>query len=284
MPFPIYIVDAFAERPFQGNPAAICPLEQPADPVWMQHIAAEMNLSETAFIVSAVECTDGGAGGGFSLRWFTPTIEVDLCGHATLASAHLLWERGLAPAGEPIRFQSKSGLLTCTRAAGKIELDFPSEPAKRIAASVDLNAALGDEPVSLGRNRFDLIAEFKSETRVRALRPDFARLGTIPARGVIVTAPSDDPRFDFVSRFFAPAVGVNEDPVCGSAHCCLGPFWAAKLNKSELVGFQCSSRGGIVGVRIQPERVVLCGTAVTVMAGQLQEVVHGVRIAAQSVI
>ena len=262
MPTPIYIVDAFAERPFQGNPAAICPLKEPADPVWMQHVAAEMNLSETAFIVP---CRSG-----FDLRWFTPAVEVELCGHATLASAHLLWEKGFAPAGEPIRFQTRSGLLTCTRGGGKIELDFPSEPAEPIAQMVELTLALGEQPVSLGRNRFDLIAEFDSEERVRALRPDFGLLGKIPARGLIVTAPAADGPFDFVSRFFAPAVGVNEDPVCGSAHCCLGPFWAAKLNKSELVGFQCSSRGGIVGVRVQGKRVALSGTAVTVLAGQLE--------------
>src|SRR5579863_282031 len=176
MTIPVFIVDAFAERPFQGNPAAICPLEQPADPVWMQHVAAEMNLSETAFIVPADS--------GFGLRWFTPAVEVDLCGHATLASAHLLWERGLAPAGRPIRFHSRSGLLTCTRARGKIELDFPSEPAERIAPLADLTRALGAQPVSLGRNRFDLIAEFESEKQVRALHPDFGRLGEIPARGI----------------------------------------------------------------------------------------------------
>lgn len=262
MPIPIFIVDAFAERPFQGNPAAICPLEKPADPVWMQHVAAEMNLSETAFIVPGET--------GFGLRWFTPTVEVDLCGHATLASAHLLWERGFAPAGEPIRFQTRSGLLTSSRVGGKIDLDFPTEAAEPIAAMAELTIALGAEPVSQGRNRFDLIAEFKSEEQVRALRPDFGRLGRIAARGIIVTAPSTDRRFDFVSRFFAPAVGVDEDPVCGSAHCCLGPFWSAKLNKTELVGYQCSSRGGIVGVRLQRERVVLRGTAVTVLAGQLE--------------
>ncbi len=262
MPIPIFIVDAFAERPFQGNPAAICPLERAAEPDWMQHVAAEMNLSETAFIVPAES--------GFNLRWFTPTVEVDLCGHATLASAHLLWEREFAPANEPIRFQSRSGLLTCTRAGGKIELDFPAEPAERIAAMPELALALGAQPLSLGRNRFDLIAEFETEEQVRALRPDFGKLGEIPARGIIVTAAAANRRFDFVSRFFAPAVGVNEDPVCGSAHCCLGPFWSAKLQKPELVGFQCSSRGGIVGVRVQKERVVLCGTAITVLAGQLE--------------
>jgi PhzF family phenazine biosynthesis protein len=261
MTTPIYIVDAFAERPFQGNPAAICTLDSPADPDWMQRVAAEMNLSETAFIVSGES--------GFDLRWFTPTVEVDLCGHATLASAHLLWERGLAPQDESIRFQTRSGVLTCTRAGGKIELDFPAEPAVPIPPMAELSLALGAEPMSLGRNRFDLIAEFESEQRVRALRPDFGKLGKIAARGIIVTGPSTDRRFDFVSRFFAPAVGVDEDPVCGSAHCCLGPFWSAKLNKPELVGFQCSTRGGIVGMWVEGERVVLCGTAVTVLAGQL---------------
>ncbi len=197
MPIPLYIVDAFAERPFQGNPAAICPLEKPADPVWMQSVAAEMNLSETAFIVPGAE--------GFGLRWFTPTVEVDLCGHATLASAHLLWERGFAPAGEPIRFHTHSGVLTCRRVGVKIELDFPSEPAERIAPMAELVRALGAQPVSLGRNRFDLIAEFETEERVRALRPDFGRLGEIPARGIIVTAPANDRRFDFrVAVFQSP--------------------------------------------------------------------------------
>ena len=258
---PIYIVDAFADRPFQGNPAAICPLPAPADAAWMQHLAAEMNLSETAFPVRRDD--------GFGLRWFTPKAEVDLCGHATLASAHLLWEQGLAPAGKPIRFQTRSGLLTCVQQNGRIELNFPAEPERAVAPMADLAAVLGAKPVYFGRNRFDLLVELESEEAVRALRPDFARLEAIAARGVIVTARSNDPRFDFVSRFFAPAVGVNEDPVCGSAHCCLGPFWSARLGKRELTGFQASPRGGIVGVRIEGERVVLGGTAVTVLSGQL---------------
>jgi PhzF family phenazine biosynthesis protein len=261
MPVPIYIVDAFAGRPFQGNPAAICPLDAPADAAWMQHVAAEMNLSETAFLVRQDD--------GFGLRWFTPKVEVDLCGHATLASAHLMWEQRLAPADTPIRFQTRSGVLTCVQANGRIELDFPAEPEQTVAPMPELAAALGARPVYLGRNRFDLLVELKSEGSVRALRPDFARLESIAARGVIVTARSDDPRFDFVSRFFAPAVGVNEDPVCGSAHCCLGPFWSDRLGKRELTGFQASPRGGSVGVRIEGQRVVLCGTAVTVLAGQL---------------
>ncbi len=262
MPTPIFIVDAFAERPFQGNPAAVCPLDAPAEAAWMQRVAAEMNLSETAFVVP----NDA----GFDLRWFTPTVEVDLCGHATLATAHLLWEQNLAPTGAAIGFQTRSGLLTCSRRGAKIELDFPAEPAQPIPSSQELTAALGAEPLSVGRNRFDLIAEFASEADVRQLRPDFGLLGAIPARGIIATARSSDPQFDFVSRFFAPAVGVNEDPVCGSAHCCLGPFWGDRLGKSELLGHQISTRGGIIGVRLTGDRVVLSGTAVTVLCGTLR--------------
>jgi PhzF family phenazine biosynthesis protein len=258
---PIYIVDAFAERPFQGNPAAICALEAPADAGWMQRVAAEMNLSETAF-VHPIDA-------GFNLRWFTPRVEVDLCGHATLATAHILWEQKLAPAGEAIRVHTKSGPLTCVAAGGRIELDFPAEPQHAVAPHSELALALGAEPLYVGRNRFDILAEFPSDEAVAQLRPDFTRLEAIPARGIIVTARSSDPRFDFVSRFFAPAVGVNEDPVCGSAHCCLGPFWSAKLNKTDLVGHQISARGGIVGVRVLGNRVVLSGSAVTVLEGQL---------------
>ncbi|MBI3863098.1 MAG: PhzF family phenazine biosynthesis protein [Planctomycetia bacterium] len=262
MSIPIYIVDAFAGRPFQGNPAAICPLEAPAEAGWMQSVAAEMNLSETAFLVPR-------EGGSFGLRWFTPAVEVDLCGHATLASAHLLWEQTLAPADEPIRFETRSGLLTCSRRGEKIELDFPAEPPAPVPSMPELSAALGAEPISVGRNRFDLIAEFASEADVLALRPDYGLLGAIPARGTIATARSADPRFDFVSRFFAPAVGVNEDPVCGSAHCCLGPFWGEKLKKTEMLGHQISARGGIIGVRLNGRRVALSGTAVTVLSGRL---------------
>lgn len=262
MTIPIYIVDAFAERAFQGNPAAICPLTAPADANWMQAVAGEMNLSETAFIVPQ--------GSEFNLRWFTPRVEVDLCGHATLASAHLLWEQRFAPVDEPIRFQTRSGLLTCRRAGERIELDFPAEPPDVVPAMPELNVALGAEPLSVGRNRFDVIAEFATEEAVRNLRPDFGLVGKIRARGIIATAPSSDRQFDFVSRFFAPAVGVDEDPVCGSAHCCLGPFWGARLSKTDLLGHQISARGGIIGVRLQGARVVLSGKAVTVVSGHLR--------------
>src|SRR5262245_17379177 len=178
MPTPIYIVDAFAERPFQGNPAAVCPLEGPADAGWMQRVAAEMNLSETAFTVPNAS--------GFDLRWFTPRVEVDLCGHATLATAHLLWEKGLAPAGQPICFQTRSGQLTCSRSQGRIELDFPAEAEQEIALPMELAAALGAPPIYVGRNRFDILAEFPSEEAVHKLRPDFAKLEAVPARGIIV--------------------------------------------------------------------------------------------------
>ena len=258
---PIYIVDAFTAHPFHGNPAAVCPLEGPVSDAWMQRLAAEMNLSETAFIVRN--------GALFNLRWFTPTVEVDLCGHATLATAHLMWEIGLAGASEPIRFSTRSGILTCTRRAEKIELDFPAEPPQPIEMMPELNAALGATPISLGRNRFDLIAEFATEADVQNLRPDYRLLGGIPARGIIATAPSTDRQFDFVSRFFAPAVGVNEDPVCGSAHCCMAPFWSARLGKNELVGHQISARGGIIGTRLTGDRVVLIGTAITVIRGEV---------------
>jgi PhzF family phenazine biosynthesis protein len=262
MAISIFIVDAFAERPFHGNPAAVCPLEARAEAGWMQRVAAEMNLSETAFTVPNAT--------GFDLRWFTPRVEVDLCGHATLATAHLLWQQGLAPAGNSIRFQTRSGELTCVQKDGNIELDFPAEPEHEIPRSTELSAALGAGPLYVGRNRFDILAEFPSEEAVLQLRPDFTKLEAIPARGIIVTARSADRHFDFVSRFFAPSVGVNEDPVCGSAHCCLGPFWSTRLKKTELLGHQISARGGIIGVRVRGERVVLCGTAVTVLEGRLE--------------
>jgi PhzF family phenazine biosynthesis protein len=257
----IYVVDAFTTQPFHGNPAAVCPLDEPASPEWMQQVAAEMNLSETAFPVRTPE--------GWGLRWFTPTVEVDLCGHATLATAHLLWQEKIAPLGEPLRFSTHSGVLTCHQTAGRIELDFPSEAPTPMAIPGELSTALGAIPLSVWRNRFDLMAEFASEEEVRGLQPDYRLLGAIPARGVIATAPSSDPQFDFVSRFFAPAVGVNEDPVCGSAHCCMAPFWGAKLGKGELVGHQISARGGIVGVRCRGDRVVLIGSAVTVLRAEI---------------
>jgi PhzF family phenazine biosynthesis protein len=261
MNVPLYHIDAFTDRPFSGNPAAVCLLPGPADALWMQRVAAEMNLSETAFLWREAE--------DFRLRWFTPTIEVDLCGHATLAAAHLLWEAGELPPEVPARFDTRSGLLTAMRKGNWIELDFPSEPALPASAPEGLIEALGVMPQYVGRNRFDYLVEVDSEETVRGLAPDLPRLAKVSARGVMVTSRSSYPQYDFVSRFFAPASGIDEDPVTGSAHCCLGPFWRERLHKDELVGYQASARGGIVRVRPAGERIYLNGQAVTVFRGTL---------------
>jgi PhzF family phenazine biosynthesis protein len=254
-------VDAFAERPFTGNPAAICLLDREADAAWMQSVAAEMNLSETAF----VRRLDA----GFELRWFTPKVEVDLCGHATLATAHVLWTEGVAATHEAIRFQSRSGELTCTQNQGRIELDFPATAATAVEPPTGLLDALGVRTDFVGRTRFDYLVLLDSEPALRSINPDFRQLAAIKTRGVIVTAKTGDPSFDFVSRFSAPAAGIDEDPVCGSAHCCLGPFWAERLGKTDLTGYQASSRGGTVHVRVAGDRVILGGQAVTVWRGEL---------------
>lgn len=261
MNVPLYHIDAFTDRPFSGNPAAVCLLSGPADEAWMQQVAAEMNLSETAFLSREAD--------RFRLRWFTPTIEVDLCGHATLAAAHLLWEAGELAPEITARFQTRSGLLTAVRKKNWIELDFPSEPALPAPAPEGLIEALGVMPRCVGRNRFDYLVEVDSEEAVRSLAPDFPRLAKISARGVMVTSRSSSPQYDFVSRFFAPASGIDEDPVTGSAHCCLGLFWKERLHKDELVGYQASARGGVVLVRPAGERVILGGQAVTVFRGTL---------------
>lgn len=254
-------VDAFTDRPFAGNPAAVCLLDHDCDSAWMQAVAAEMNLSETAFVRPVDD--------RFELRWFTPTVEVELCGHATLASAHALWSVGVVGRQTPIRFQTKSGELICTRQGESIELDFPATPATEAEPPPGLLEALGVEPVFVGRSKFDKFVLVESEPVVRALRPDFERLRQIPARGVIVTSASEDPRFDFVSRYFAPAAGIDEDPVTGSAHCCLGPLWSERLGKTRMTAFQASARGGTVRLRIAGDRVFLSGQAVTVFDGRL---------------
>jgi predicted PhzF superfamily epimerase YddE/YHI9 len=274
---PLAQVDAFTDRPFAGNPAAVCLLPEARGEDWLQAVAREMNLSETAFLVRRDD--------GFDLRWFTPGAEVDLCGHATLASAHALWESGEVAPADPIRFHTRSGVLTCERggeegpAAGEgwIWMDFPAEPAApfepppgELAGA--LAAVLGAPPRWLGRNRLDFLVELGSEAEVRELRPDLGRLAELGARGVIVTAaagPGAAQGYDFVSRYFAPGVGVPEDPVTGSAHCALGPFWAERLGRERLVGYQASARGGVVRVVVAGERVKLGGQAVTVMTGEL---------------
>lgn len=269
MPHPIYQVDAFTHRPFAGNPAAVCVLDGPAPVPWMQAVAQEMNLSETAFV--HVESYPDGD--GYRLRWFTPTVEEELCGHATLASAHILWREGHAPLDQTIRFFSRSGILTAVRRDDWIELDFPALPELPQPPQPDLLAALGIAPASVrhfGRSHLDYLVEVASAQEVRDLIPDFGRLRGIDARGIIVTAPAEPAaEYDFVSRFFAPADGIDEDPVTGSAHCCLAPFWAGRLGKSEMVGFQASARGGEVRVRLVGDRVRLLGQAVTVLRGTL---------------
>lgn len=257
----ICVVDAFASEKFRGNPAAICFLEAPATDAWRQAVAAEMNLSETAFLEPHAE--------GWSLRWFTPSTEVALCGHATLASAHALWESGRAPALQPISFFTRrSGTLVCSQSGTEIRMDFPSCPAVQESAPEGLLEALGCDMRWVGRTEFDYLIEVANEAVVRSLKPDFRALAELPVRGFIVTAPSTAP-FDFVSRFFAPAAGVPEDPVTGSAHCSLSPYWAARLGRTRLNGWQASARGGAVGVELNGNRVQLSGKAVTVWRGKL---------------
>ena len=254
-------VDAFTSRPFSGNPAAVCLLPAPRDAAWMQLVAREMNLAETAFLVERPD--------GYDLRWFTPGVEVDLCGHATLASAHVLWEERRVAPGETLRFHTRSGLLTASRENDLIWLDFPATPAVASEAPAQLADTLGATPCWVGRSPFDWLVELESDAAVRGLDPELSRLGRIDARGVIVTARAEDGRHDFVSRFFAPAAGIPEDPVTGSAHCALAPFWAERLGRTELTGYQASVRGGTVRTRLVGDRVLLGGSAVTVMRGEV---------------
>ncbi|MBT8091730.1 MAG: PhzF family phenazine biosynthesis protein [Gammaproteobacteria bacterium] len=256
-------IDAFTDRPFAGNPAAVCLLEGERDAQWMQSVAEEMNLSETAFVRPLQS--------GFGLRWFTPRVEVDLCGHATLAAAHALWSEGIVDGMDHITFYTASGVLSCVQNAPFIELDFPATPAEPASPDEALDEILGVQPTFFGRSRFDALVVVDSEKTVRALRPDFAQLGQLPFRGVIVTSKPDDPTFDFVSRFFAPAAGVDEDPVTGSAHCCLGPYWSERLGKNKFTACQASSRGGVLTVEIAGDRVLLGGQAVTVFKGTLYD-------------
>jgi PhzF family phenazine biosynthesis protein len=261
MVVPLFHVDAFTDRPFAGNPAAVCLLPSWKDEHWLQAVAREMNLSETAFLVKHPD--------HFDLRWFTPTVEVDLCGHATLASAHVLWQLGLAKPGEEIRFSTRSGILKAALRGQDIELDFPLKPEEPAQAPPGLVDALGVKPKYVGKNQFDYIVEVESEAVLRSMAPDFKRLAAVPVRGIIVTSRSSDPRFDFVSRFFAPAAGIDEDPVTGSAHCCLGDFWRKRLGKSDFVAYQASARGGVVKVRVTKNRAFLSGRAVIVAKGEL---------------
>jgi PhzF family phenazine biosynthesis protein len=268
MPVPWFQVDAFTSTPFAGNPAAICLLDLPGDPAWMQALAAEMNLSETAYVVPGDDTTHARV---FGLRWFTPTVEVELCGHATLASAHTLYSEGLVPPDVPIAFDTRSGRLGCRTLDERIEMDLPATRLTVVEPPADLLPALG---VTAARSVHEAghwyFVELDSPAAVAAIAPDFARLATVGGGGATVTAPSDRPGVDFVSRVFGPGVGIDEDPVTGSAHCGLAPFWADRLGRLELVGHQASARGGTVHCRVDGERVFLSGEAVTVSSGHLR--------------
>ena len=257
----IHQVDAFTKTPFAGNPAAVCVLPEPATERWMQDVAREMNLSETAFLVWRED--------GYSLRWFTPLVEVDLCGHATLASAHVLWETGEASPEETLKFHTKSGLLSASRDGDWIELDFPATPVSPCDPPPALIDALGVSPVFVGKSIFDYLVEVPTEAEVRSLAPDMGTLARVDTRGVMVTSRSDSVKCDFVSRFFAPATGVDEDPVTGSAHCALGPYWQSRLGQAEFAAHQVSARGGELRVRVNGDRVRIAGQAVTVLRATL---------------
>jgi PhzF family phenazine biosynthesis protein len=255
-------VDAFTQTPFAGNPAAVCVLPEPRPDEWLRNVAREMNLSETAFLTPIAD--------GYGLRWLTPEVEVDLCGHATIASAHVLWEDGHLPEGCQARFHTRSGLLLADRRGDWIELDFPAKGCSDAAPPEGMLKALGVESAAhVGKNAWDYLVEVDSEETLRALSPDHSTLRRIPVRGIVVTARSSSKEFDFVSRFFAPGSGIDEDPVTGSAHTALGPYWAPKLGKTEFTAYQASARGGVVKVRLTGDRVILGGQAVTVMTGEL---------------
>jgi predicted PhzF superfamily epimerase YddE/YHI9 len=261
---PILGVDAFTTKAFSGNPAAVCLLDAPADEAWMQALAAEMNLTETAYVAPRDT--------GFELRWFTPTMEAQLCGHATLASAHALWETGRLPRSAPARFQTRwKGELVAATEGSSIALDFPAAPSLPVDEPPGLAGALGAPIVGVARNDLHHLVELEDASTVRALVPDFAALRDVDVEAVVVTAAGDEPRYDFVSRYFAPRHGIDEDPVTGSAHCSLGPWWSARLGRVDLVGYQASRRGGVVRVRAAPDerRVTLIGDAVTVWQGEL---------------
>lgn len=266
MSLSVYQVDAFTNSPFAGNPAAVCVLSAEREPAWMQSVAAEMNLSETAFLRPRPD-------GAYRLRWFTPTDEVDLCGHATLASAHVLWSEGHLAADTEARFETESGPLSARREEGWITMDFPADPPAPVEPPPRLLDALDlMDPLYVGRSERDYLLRCADAATVRALNPDLRALARLDSRGIIVTAPSDGDEADFVSRFFAPGVGVPEDPVTGSAHCALGPYWADEMGQTTLTGHQVSARGGTVRVTLDgptAERVALSGQATTVLRGRL---------------
>ncbi|MEA2554339.1 MAG: hypothetical protein QOJ65_2515 [Fimbriimonadaceae bacterium] len=263
MPVPIYVVDAFTEVPFAGNPAGVCLLEKPAEASWMGNVANEMGYAETAFLVPRQD-------GSYDLRWFTPTMEVDLCGHATLASAHVLWQIGCIDQSEPAKFQTRSGELIARKDGDMIRMDFPAEPVHEIEAPPTLRLAVNKPPVWIGQNRMDMLVQLEDAEAVRSLGPSINAIAMLGGRGVIVTAQSDTPQFDYICRFFAPAAGVPEDNATGSAQCALGPFWQERLGKTQMTSYQASPRGAVLGVEVKGERVDILGKAFTMLEGKLQ--------------
>ena len=262
MPTPLWLVDSFTDAPFAGNPAGVCYLDQPRPEAWMQSVALELNQAETAFLTPAGE--------GYALRWFTPAVEVDLCGHATLASAHFLWATKKLKPKAVARFETRSGTLTAKRADDWITLDFPATPPEPCEPPPYLLAAFNALGAPSFRSRFDYMVVLEKAAQVRNAKPDWRLLREIETRGVILTAPGDEPGMDFISRFFAPAAGVDEDPVTGSAHCALAPYWAGRLGKPALVGYQASRRGGTVQVEVAGDRVQLAGRAITIVKGTIE--------------
>jgi len=254
-------VDSFTNKPFAGNPSGVCILDKAADEVWMKNVAKEMNLSETAFLYPEKD--------GYNLRWFTPTIEVDLCGHATLASVHVLWEEGHLESSAEARFYTRSGLLTACKNSDWIEMNFPATPILPINDYKELVEAMSVKPIFAGKGKVSYLIEVGTVDEVRAVRPNFSKLAELKIRSVMVTAKGDDGKYDFVSRYFAPGVGILEDPVTGAAHCALGPYWMGRLNRKEFLAYQASARGGEVRVRVENDRVFLGGQAITVMRCEL---------------
>jgi len=261
MSISLYHVNAFSSDAFGGNPAAVCILSQLKADTWMQSVAAQMNLSETAFVFDN--------GQNISLRWFTPEREVDLCGHATLASAHVLWQYGYVAQGREIAFHSKSGVLTARQKDGLIELDFPAVEPKTVKAPAKLIEMLGISPIYTGKFGAKYLFELETEQQLLAVKPNMSELLTLAERGVSVTCADSSGQYDFVSRYFAPWVGIDEDPVNGSSHCALTPFWSQRLGKTRLTARQASARGGDLSLQLAGDRVKISGTATTVVSAQL---------------
>jgi PhzF family phenazine biosynthesis protein len=262
MGIPLYQVDAFTSEPFRGNPAGICLLESDASDDWMQAVAAEMNLSETAFLVKRDDA--------WHIRYFTPEVEIPLCGHTTVASAHVLWSEGIVADSQPVHFSAKGGEFIGTREDGRITIDFPAHTCDEAQPPVGLSDAIGATPASAHRIREGgWLIEFESEQTVATLSPDLLRLRSIKPGGLIATAQSSTRARDFVSRFFAPDIGIDEDPVTGVAHLALGPYWAKRLGKTEMTAVQLSRRTGTLRVRVADDRVYIMADAATVFRAEL---------------